>query len=323
MGEFGQLLRQLREAQGQSIESVTRATRIPSHHLLALETEQFQSVPSDASARGFVRLLAKHYRMDVQELLRCYERSIDPHGGRAQPLRLAQTNTTIFKVQSGRRHAGLGMGVGLIVVILLMFGWMRGMQEPVGQVPAAHSAARVETRVDKGTAPRPTTPPATQQDKPHPSHPSEDQKVMTPVVTPSVPLKSEPAVAPTAMLPDSTPKAPVPPPLRLEIEAHEPSWVQATLDNGEMKEALLQAGERLTWTATEQMELTVGNAGGLALSFNGQSIATLGEPGQVVRLHLTKDGLEHVRRYTPPRPPQPPPATLSTPAPPAPSTFAF
>jgi len=275
-----------------------------------------------------VRLLARHYRTDAQELLRYYERSVDPHGGRAPPPPLAQTNTTIFKVQSGRRHAGLGMGVGLIVVVLLLFGWMRGMQEPVGQVPAAHSAARVETRVDKGTAPRPTNPPATPspvtpQDKPRPSHPSEDQKVMALAVPPRVPLKSEPAVAPAMTLPDSTPKVPDLPPLRLEIEAHEQSWVQATLDGGEMKEALLQAGERLTWTATEQMELTVGNAGGLTLSFNGQSLATLGEPGQVVRLHLTKDGLEHVRRFAPPRPPQPPPSTLSTPAPPAPSTFAF
>jgi cytoskeleton protein RodZ len=320
MGEFGQLLRRLREAQGQSIESVTQATRIPSHHLLALESEQFQSVPSDASARGFVRLLARHYRLDPQELLRSYERSVDPHGGRAPQLSLAQTNTTIFKVQSGRRHAGLGMGVGLIVVVLLLFGWMRGMQEPVGQVPAAHSVARVE----KAAVPRPTSPPATPpaipQEKPRPS---EQQKVMASAVPPTVPLKSETAVAPAVMLPDSPPKATELPPLRLEIEAHEQSWVQATLDGGEMKEALLQAGERLTWTATNQMELTIGNAGGLALSFNGQSLATLGEPGQVVRLHLTKDGLEHVRRFAPPRPPQPPPSTMSTPSPPAPSTFAF
>jgi cytoskeleton protein RodZ len=324
MGEFGQLLRQLREAQGQSVDSVSQATRIPSRHLLALESEQFQSVPSDASARGFVRLLAQHYRMDAQELLRHYERSsVDPHGGRAPMTPLAQTNTTIFKVQSGRRHAGLGMGVGLIVVILLLFGWMRGMQEPVGQVPVVHSAAKVE----KAPSPRQTSPPATLPqvtplDEPHPT---EEQKVVAsaPAVQPSVPPKSEPAVAPVVTVPDNTPMEPVLPPLRLEIEAHEESWVQATLDGGEMKEALLQTGERLTWTATEQMELTLGNAGGLALSFNGQSLATLGEPGQVVRLHLTKDGLEHVRRYAPPRPPQPPPSTLSTPAPPAPSTFAF
>jgi len=317
MGEFGQLLRQLREAQGQSLDSVTQATRIPFRHLLALEAEQFQSLPSDASARGFVRLLAKHYRTDMQELLRRYERAAAPHGGGAQPLPLAQTNATIFKVQSGRRHAGLGMGVGLIVTILLLFGWMRGMQEPVNQAPAAHGPAKGE----KGTALRLTTPPAVAQEKP--PHPAEGQKALVSSAAPSAPVKSEPVVAaaaPAQADDASKAAAPGPPPLRLEIEAHEQSWVQAALDGGAVKEALLHAGERLTWTATEQMELTLGNAGGLALSFNGQALDALGGPGQVVRLHLTKDGLDRVKRSAPPKPP---PSPLSTPEPPAPSTFAF
>ena len=342
MGEFGQSLRRLREEQGQSLESVTRATRIPYRHLLALEAEQFQALPSDASARGFVRLLARHYRTDMQELLSQYERAAVPHGGSLQPLPLAKTNATIFKVQSGRRHAGLGMGVGLIVLILLVFGWMRSNQEPIPAVTLPHVTAKAE----KGAAGRPApSQPTVAQTKPSP--PTEEQKTIASAVPPGPQAKSEPVVAPPAPAQsdtmshldvasapppqaDTPPKtvdaAPAPPPLRLEIEAHEPSWVQAALDGGEVKEALLHAGERITWTATEQIELTLGNAGGLALSFNGQSLAAFGQPGQVVRLHLTKDGPDHVRRSLPPKSPQSPspsPSPLSTPQPPAPSTFAF
>jgi cytoskeleton protein RodZ len=345
MGEFGQFLRRLREEQGQSLESVTQATRIPYRHLLALEAEQFQALPSDASARGFVRLLAQHYRTDAQELLRQYERAVAPHGGGMQPLPLAKTNATIFKVQSGRRHAGLGMGVGLIVVILLIFGWMRSMQEPIPPVTLPHVTAKAE----KGPAAHPTpAQPAVAQTKPAPQ--TEEQKAIVSADPPGLQAKSEPAAAPAAPVPadttsksviasappaetDTIPKTvdtvPSPPPLRLEIKAHEPSWVQASLDGGEVKEALLQAGERITWTATEQIELTLGNAGGLALSFNGQSLTALGQPGQVVRLHLTKDGPDHVRRSLPPKSPQSPqlpspsPSPLSTQQPPAPSTFAF
>jgi cytoskeleton protein RodZ len=305
MGEFGQLLRQLREAQGESVESLTQATRIPLRHLLALEAEQFQLLPNYASGRGFVRLLAKHYRMDAQELVRQYECAVAPHGGVAPPP-LAQTNATIFKVQSGRRHVGLGMGVGLIVLILLLFGWMRGMQELVGRALVTHDS----TKGKKVAASRPTSKPATPQEKPRPT---EEPNVKASATPPSVPLKSETIVAPAATPSNNTPVVPEPPALRLEIEAYEQSWVQAAFDGGEMKEALLQPGERLTWTATKQMELTIGNAGGLALSFNGEPLAALGQPGQVVRLHLTKDGLDHVRRSSPPRPPQPPPSTLSIP----------
>ncbi len=316
MGEFGQLLRQLRETHGQSIQSVTQTTRIASRYLLALESEQFQALPSDASARGFVRLLAKHYRMDEQELLRHYGQAVAPLGVVAPPLPLAQTNATIFKVQSGRRHAGLGVGVGLIVAVVLLFGWMRSAQEPPEQAPAVRGPAKGE----KATASRPTAQSLAQQDKPRPA---EEEKVAVSSAPPSVPVKNDTLVA--AAQPESVAKTtakPVLPLLRLEIEAHEQSWVQAALDGGEMKEAMLKPGERLTWTATEQMELTLGNAGGLALSFNGESLAALGEPGQVVRFHLTKDGLGRVKRSSPPRP-QLPPSMMSSPSPSTPSTFAF
>jgi len=318
MGEFGQLLRQLRETHGHSIEHVTQTTRVPTRHLLALESEQFQSLPSDASARGFVRLLAKHYRVDEQELVRHYERAVAPHAAAAQPLPLAQTNATIFKVQSGRPHTGLGVGVGLIVAILLLFGWMRGMPEHPGSVTVARGPAKA----DKAQASRPASQPAVQQEKPRPT---DEQKVAT-IAPPSAPSKSETMTVNVqtqpAAIPSPSPK-PESPSIRLEIEAHDQSWVQAALDGGEMKEAMLKAGERLTWTATEQMELTLGNAGGLALSFNGAPMASLGEPGQVVRLHLTKDGPSRVKRSPLPRQPQPPPSATATPPPSAPSTFAF
>jgi cytoskeletal protein RodZ len=318
MGEFGQLLRQLRETHGYTIQSVTQTTRVPVRHLLALESEQFQSLPSDASARGFVRLLAKHYRTDEQELLRRYEQAVTSGSAVPQPLPLAQTNVTIRQVQSGRRHTGLVVGLGVIVVIVLLLGWLRGTQESGVMTASSAPAARSAVKSEKNAAGRVAQETA---------RPAEEEKVTTPPPAPSVPSKpvSVPAVE---AQPEPEPKAaPAPehPPFRLEIEAHEQSWVQAALDGGEMKEALLQPGERLTWTATEQMELTLGNAGGLALSFNGEAVAALGEPGQVVRFHVTKDGLAKVKRSAPPRAPQPqpPPSTMSTPAPSAPSTFAF
>ena len=270
-----------------------------------------------------MRLLAKHYRVDEQELVRHYERASAPHAASAQPLPLAQTNATIFKVQSGRPRTGLGVGVGLIVAILLLFGWMRGMQEHPGSVSVTRGPAKAEKTAASRPAPQPTIQSTVRQEK---SRPEEEQKVAASVTPPSEPSKSDTTVltgeTKPASIPNSAPK-PELPPLRLEIEAHDQSWVQAALDGGAMKEAMLKPGERLTWTAAEQMELTIGNAGGLALSFNGESLASLGAPGQVVRLHLTKDGLTRVKRSSPPRQPQPPPSTSDTPSPSPPSTFAF
>ncbi|MBI3620937.1 MAG: helix-turn-helix domain-containing protein, partial [Nitrospirae bacterium] len=251
MGEFGQLLRQLRETHGDTVQSVTQTTRVPVRHLLALESEQFQSLPSDASARGFIRLLAKHYRTDEQDLLRRYEQAVTPVSAVPQPLPLAQTNVTIRQVQSGRRHTGLVVGLGVIVAIILLLGWLRGAQEPMGVMTASSApAARSAAKSEKNTAARVT------QETPRPA---EEEKVAA-SPAPSAPLKpvSVPAVAVPPVSVDKPAPAPEHPPFRLEIEAHEQSWIQAALDGGEMKEALLQPGERLTWTATEQMELTLG-----------------------------------------------------------------
>jgi len=262
-----------------------------------------------------VRLLAKHYRTDEQDLLRRYEQAVTPVSAVPQPLPLAQTNVTIRQVQSGRRHTGLVVGLGVIVGIVLLLGWLRGTQESGVMIASSAPAARSAAKSEKNTAGRVAQETA---------RPAEEEKVAA-SPAPGVPLKnvSVPVVAAPPESVDKPAPAPEHPPFRLEIEAHEQSWIQAALDGGEMKEALLQPGERLTWTATEQMELTLGNAGGLALSFNGESVTSLGETGQVVRYHVTKDGLAKVKRSAPPRVPQPPPSTMSTPTPSAPSTFAF
>src|SRR3990172_7157845 len=162
MGEFGQYLRQLREAQGESPERVSSATRVPVRHLISLESEEFQSLPSDASARGFVRLLARHYKIDERDLLRRYEGAVAPLGPVFQPIPLSQTNATIIKVQSSGRHAGLGVGIGVVIVILLALGWIRNNQ-PMGSAPEL--AAQKRVAVNKAPAPNrpaPAQPPVTE-----------------------------------------------------------------------------------------------------------------------------------------------------------------
>lgn len=306
MGEFGQYLRRLRESQGLSPERVCSLTKVPVRHLIALESEEFQSLPSDASARGFVKLLARQYKVNEQELLRQYDGAVAPQGPVAPPLPLSQTNATIFRLQpSGRGHAGLGVGVGVIVVILLALGWMRGNQSPV--TPTAMTQKQVAA--NKSPAPRR---PATAE----PPRAAEARPDATASPTPStVETITQPA-APASVVPsEPAPSAPAPAPalqLRLEIQATEQSWIQAKVDGAELREALLQPGERLLWTAAEAMEVTIGNAGGLTLVFNGEPVTSLGEPGQVVHLRMTAEGVEKVRRSRPtPRPESLPPSALA------------
>lgn len=75
-------------------------------------------------------------------------------------------------------------------------------------------------------------------------------------------------------------------PLHLDITAREPTWIQIAIDNGRPFEVMLKEGERVTWEAKEGFSLSIGNAGGVEVIFNGRPLGRLGEAGQVVRLNL-------------------------------------
>jgi cytoskeleton protein RodZ len=66
---IGAQLRQQRLGLGLSIEDISRETRIPSHHLEAIERDDFQSLPSLVFTRNFVRQFALFLKLDPEPLL--------------------------------------------------------------------------------------------------------------------------------------------------------------------------------------------------------------------------------------------------------------
>jgi cytoskeleton protein RodZ len=69
----GQELRQKREARSISIDQAAAATRIRPHYLRALESGDFNALPSVAQARGFLRAYAGYLGLDPEPLLAMLE----------------------------------------------------------------------------------------------------------------------------------------------------------------------------------------------------------------------------------------------------------
>ena len=65
----GQQLRQARETQELSLEQIASATFIKLRYLKALEAGDFQSLPSQTQARGFLRTYANLLKLDPTPLL--------------------------------------------------------------------------------------------------------------------------------------------------------------------------------------------------------------------------------------------------------------
>ena len=116
----GFLVRTNREAAGLSLEEVARSTRIPLHHLRALEEDRLDDLPSRVYARGFIRLLAKAIGLDreeAEEVVRAYERSARPTVMPPPPIQNSQILTPL--VVRERRNPERGrVALGLVLLAL-------------------------------------------------------------------------------------------------------------------------------------------------------------------------------------------------------------
>ncbi len=72
----------------------------------------------------------------------------------------------------------------------------------------------------------------------------------------------------------------------LELVATDETWISVTIDGRDARERLLKPGSRITWTANKGFSITIGNAGGTKVLFNGKDIGPLGSKGKVVKLRL-------------------------------------
>ncbi|MBI2092115.1 MAG: helix-turn-helix domain-containing protein [Deltaproteobacteria bacterium] len=69
----GQYLKRERELRGISLEQIANLTKIPPHHLNAIESDKFDTLPSKIFAKGFVKSYAKAIGLNQDEVVLRYE----------------------------------------------------------------------------------------------------------------------------------------------------------------------------------------------------------------------------------------------------------
>jgi hypothetical protein len=69
------------------------------------------------------------------------------------------------------------------------------------------------------------------------------------------------------------------------MEARELTWIRIKADHNPPYEILLKPGEKIEKSASQFM-IDIGNAGGIAIEFQGKSLGNLGKQGEVVHLTL-------------------------------------
>jgi cytoskeletal protein RodZ len=74
--------------------------------------------------------------------------------------------------------------------------------------------------------------------------------------------------------------------IRAVVSVSQPCWVGVVADGEVLASATLAPGERIVYRARRDLQLTLGNAGGVTLRVNDERLAT-GDPGDVVVLELS------------------------------------
>lgn len=75
----------------------------------------------------------------------------------------------------------------------------------------------------------------------------------------------------------------------LEADFVELTWLRLEIDDNGPREFTFQPGDSVVWKAARQFKLFLGNAGGIALTLNGEPLPPVGRSGKTARITLPKN----------------------------------
>jgi hypothetical protein len=139
------------------------------------------------------------------------------------------------------------------------------------------------------SAPPPPAPAAVVQPPPPLPTPPPPEKPSPPLIVQPEKEKEQPEKVAPAKAPPKDEGQPKERRHILKVIALEKTWLRIKPDNEPVIDVLLQPKETASWSARRGFDITVGNAGGIEIYFNGVSQGRLGKSGDVVNLVLPRE----------------------------------
>jgi cytoskeletal protein RodZ len=299
MTGFGEHLRREREMRGVSLEEISAASKISIRFLQAIENEELSKLPGGIFTRSFVRTYARYVGLDEERVLADCQLAgqqkpeVDIRritASRAQPNGAAVRN----------RIFGLLMAGVLLAGGYALFRYSRGIMEQQRSAPTAIPPSTPAPGTNPPTNPAPV--------QPSTAAPAEGNPALTAT---SAPPATGAATAPRT--PQGRPASPgvkanppsasatseaasvvaAPGELVLQVAATERAWVAVDADGKTVLQKVLNPNEVENLKGHDSFDITVGNAQGVVLTLNGETLKPLGRRGEVKSLHLTREDLKN------------------------------
>ncbi len=268
----GKFLQQERERKGLSLEAVSKVTRISARSLEAMESDDFVALPAPIFIRSFLKAYANVIGVDANKVITLYESQSGMIG-------VPPTAATVPpEKEPSRKILFL-----LIPILALLIGggiYLFSSSSPKAPlIPTPAPAPAVAPEPPPSVAVSPQSPPAKAIEKP----PAKEQppKKQEAKVTPPPPQPAQPSASSVPPAEEKKERRHI-----LRVQAREQTWVRVQADDQPEFEVLLEPQEKAVWTCRREMKVTLGNAGGLDMAFNGKKVGPFGATGQVVHLQF-------------------------------------
>jgi cytoskeletal protein RodZ len=268
MGSFGETLRREREMRGVTLQEIAAATKISVRFLEALEREEFHKLPGGIFNRSFVRAYANYLGLDEDHVIAEFQLAAGPRG-EIDIGRVAVQRPRPAEEASRRPWLAILLAALMLSGGYAVYHYSRGTPLPEAPLPERSSPS------GKGTAP-PAPAPAGGTEASRAGSEGQGESAQRDAQLGGS-FGGESVFVPGA---DEG--------LVLQIAATEQSWVAVDADGRTTLQRVLDPNEIQTLRAKDSFDITTGNAQGIILTLNGETLRPLGRRGEVKTLRLTR-----------------------------------
>ena len=275
---IGETLRKERENQKLSVQDVEKETSIRALYIEAIEQGEYDKLPGEVYAKGFIKNYANFLNLDGDALVKQFIIEISPTivefeeknsavetsnevvsenkskiaaMGSAMKRIRAQKNAEKEKPASDEEDTESGFEprkylIVAVAIIAFLAGGLLLNFSGNEETKVADNNSKQETQA----VPTPENPQVAQNTTPEPQ-----------------PVQQPPVVASG---------------VNLQATFSGDCWTQVVVDGALAYEGMINAGQVFNWNGNENVYVVLGNAGAAQFVMNGQNIGALGEEGAVV-----------------------------------------
>ncbi|MDO9530159.1 MAG: DUF4115 domain-containing protein [Syntrophales bacterium] len=258
--ETGLDLKKVRESSGITLNDLFESTRIRILILEAIENEEFHLLPESVYTRTFIKTYAKAVGIDSEKILSRYEKYLEQDKSSREEA--VKSKSCLSKFYNSHRSLPGWILTGLFIIVFIIF-----------LLYPKHKAENVKKEV----ADKSKTAVTVKEAEPQPAVVEKQAEELKTEIEEESSVSQDIANKQNEVVEAA---------YKMTIEATELVWLSITVDNNPPKEVLLRPGEKIYKEASKGFTIDIGNAGGVNLTFQGESLGVLGKHGQVIHLTL-------------------------------------